>query len=214
MEPLHPFSAEGSVKAVQAISRSGNARPGTRGFSLIEVLVVMAIAAVLLGVGVPNLQQYIITSRLASASNEFFTALNVARSEAVRRGAQVVLVTNGAANSRDWTPGWTMFVDTDRDSALSAGEEVIRVGAALEAPMTMFGSANFGTSVGFDTSGRLTNAGGTFVICNGTALVADGQARSRAVILNSAGRARVAFDANGDFIPETDTGAVPSCANS
>jgi type IV fimbrial biogenesis protein FimT len=181
---------------------------------LIEVLVVLAIAAVLLGVGVPNMQQYIITSRLASTSNEFFTALNVARSEAVRRGAQVTLITNGAANSRDWTLGWTMFVDTDRDGALSAGEEVIRVGAALEGPMTMFGSANFGTSVAFDSSGRLTSGGGTFVICNGTSLVADGQARSRAVIVNSAGRARIAFDSDGDLIPETDTGAVTNCTNS
>lgn len=202
------------MKAAQAISRSGNAGPSARGFSLIEVLVVLAIAAVLLGVGVPNLQQYVVTSRLASTSNEFFTALNVARSEAVRRGAQVTLITNGAANSRDWTLGWTMFVDTDRDGALSAGEEVIRVGAALEVPMTMYGSTNFATSVAFDSSGRLTSGGGTFVICSGATLVVGGQARSRAVVVNSAGRARIAFDSNGDLIPETDIGAVSNCTNS
>ena len=174
----------------------------------------IAIAAVLLGIGLPNMQQYIVSSRLSTSSNEFFTALNVARSEAVRRGVQVTLVTNGAANSRDWTSGWTMFVDSNRDGALNSGEEILRVGTAFEAPMTMFGSANFGTSVGFDSSGRLTSGGGSFVICHGTNLVASGQARSRAVILNSAGRARVATDANSDLIPETDTGAVPSCTNS
>jgi type IV fimbrial biogenesis protein FimT len=203
------------VKAVNAISRSGNATTRrARGFSLIELLVVMVIAGVLFGIGVPNLQQYVVSSRLSGASNEFFTALNLARSEAVRRAAQVTLVTNGAANSRDWTSGWTMFVDTDRDGALSAGEEVLRVGPALDAPMTIFGSVAFGTSVSFDSTGRLTSAGGTFVICHGTALVANGQARSRALILNSAGRARVAFDSNNDLIPETDTGAVPNCNNS
>jgi type IV fimbrial biogenesis protein FimT len=195
-------------------AHGGPAMPCMRGFSLIELLVVMAVAAVLLGIGVPNMQQFIVSSRLSSTSNEFFTALNVARSEAVRRGVQVTLITNGAANSRDWTSGWSMFVDTNRNGALDAGEEVLRVGAGLESPMTMFGSTNFGTSVGFDSTGRLTSGGGSFVICHGPNLVDAGQARSRAVILNSAGRARLATDANGDRVPETDTGAVPSCTNS
>jgi type IV fimbrial biogenesis protein FimT len=202
------------VKAAQASTRSSTAKPRSLGFSLIELLVVLAIAAVLLGIGVPNMQQYVVTSRLSGASNDLFTALNVARSEAVRRGVQVTLATNGAAGSRDWTTGWTMFVDTNADGALTAGEEVLRVGAAQDVPMTVFGSANFGTFVAFDSTGRLTTGGGSFVICHGTALVVDGIARSRAVVINSAGRVRIAVDSNGDHIPETDTGAVPSCTNS
>lgn len=188
--------------------------PRARGFSLVELLLVIAIAAVLLGVGVPNMQQYIINGRLATGANDLFTALNLARSEAVRRGVQVTLAHNGAANSRDWTTGWSMFVDANRDGALTAGEEVLRVGAALEAPVTIFGSANFANFIAFDSTGRLTNAGGgSFVICHGTSLVVDGQARSRALIVNGAGRTRAALDANGDHIPENDTGAVPSCTN-
>lgn len=195
-------------------SRQGDGRRALRGFSLIELLAVVAIVAILLGVGVPNMQDYIVSTRLATSSNDFFTALNVARSEAARRGIQVTLAHNGALNSRDWTSGWSMFVDINGDGALSAGETVISTGAALDAPLTMFGSANFANFIAFDATGRLTSGGGSFVICHGAALVAGNQVRSRVVLVNSAGRVRKGLDSNGDLIPETDTGAVSNCTNS
>jgi type IV fimbrial biogenesis protein FimT len=207
---LRLVSAGGEVN-----SKSSNVRRrATRGLSLIELLVVIAIAAVLLGIGVPGMQSYVVSSRLAGSANDLFSALNFARSEAVRRQAQVTLAHNGTAGSRDWTSGWTMFVDANGNGSLDVGEEVLRVGAALDAPMTIFGSANFATFIAFDANGRLTNAGGgSFVICHGTALVADGQPRARAVLVNGAGRVRLAIDSNGDHIPETDTGPVPNCNN-
>jgi type IV fimbrial biogenesis protein FimT len=184
----------------------------SRGFSLIELLVVLSIAAVLLGITVPSVQLYIAGVRLSTASNEFFTALNVARSEAVRRGVQVTLITKGAAGSRDWTAGWQMFVDTNANGVRDAGEDLLREGDPLDAPMTVFGSANFGTTIAFDSTGRLTSGGGSFVICHGTALVDSGIGRSRAVVVNSAGRVRMGV-LNSAQIPVTDTGAVTSCNN-
>ncbi|MFN3564492.1 MAG: GspH/FimT family pseudopilin [Burkholderiaceae bacterium] len=184
-----------------------------RGLSLIEVLIVIAIAAILLGIGVPNMQTFILNNRLASATHEFHTALQFARSEAVRRQVQVTLVHGGAAGSGDWGAGWTMCVDSDRDNAC-AGEETLRAGAPLQPPLTLYGSANFANFIAFDASGRLANAGGgAFVICHGADLVEDGQSRSRAVLVNGAGRVRLALDANGDGVPEKDSGAVASCTN-
>lgn len=185
-----------------------------RGLSLIEALIVMAIAAILLGIGVPNMQSYIASSRLTGSANDLYTALALARSEAVRRQARVTLAHIGAAGSRDWTGGWSMFVDANGNGALDVGEEVLRVGAPLEAPLTIFASANFASFIAFDSTGRLANAGGgSFVICHGAALVVDGEQRSRAVLVNGSGRIRMALDSNGDRIPETDAGAVADCSN-
>lgn len=185
------------------------------GLSLIEVLIVMAIAAILLAIGVPNMQNFIVANRLATATQDLYTALNFARSEAVRRGTRVALAHHGAAGSRNFTGGWTMFVDANGNGAHDAGEEVLRVGAALEAPMTAFGSANFGDFIAFDATGRLPNSGGgSLVLCHGAALVADGQSRVRALAINAAGRVRMALDSDADLVPETDTGPVPNCTNS
>lgn len=195
--------------------RSARRRAPTanRGLSLIEVLVVMAIAAILLGIGVPNMQTFILNNRLASSTHEFYTALQLARSEAVRRGEQVTLMHGGAAGSGNWGAGWTMCVDSNRDNSC-AGEETLRAGAPLESPLTLYGNANFANFIAFDAGGRLTNAGGgAFVICHGASLTEGGQSRSRAVLVNGAGRVRLGLDSNNDGVPEKDTGPVTSCTN-
>jgi type IV fimbrial biogenesis protein FimT len=185
-----------------------------RGLSLIEVLVVVAIAAILLGIGVPNMQTFILNNRLASSTHEFYTALQFARSEAVRRGAQVTLIHHGGAGSGNWGAGWTMFVDADRNGVQDAGEETLRTGAPLDPPLTLYGSANFANFIAFDASGRLTTAGGgAFVVCHGANLAEAGQSRSRAVLVNGAGRVRFGLDSNNDGVPEKDTGPVASCTN-
>lgn len=194
-------------------SSEARVRRAQHGVSLIEVLIVLTIAAILLGVGVPNLQAYIATNRLVSSTQEFYTALQFARSEALRRGAQVTIRHTGTAGSRDWSSGWEMFVDENRNGVRDGSEEQLRVGGAVAAPLTIFASANFATFIAFDGSGRLTTNGGTFVVCHGPNLVDGNQPRSRAVLVNGAGRVRPARDSNNDGIPEKDTGAVASCTN-
>lgn len=62
---------------------------GMAGFTLIELMVTIAVAAILLAVAVPSFRHLIISNRLTTAANEVVTALTVARSESIKRNANV-----------------------------------------------------------------------------------------------------------------------------
>jgi type IV fimbrial biogenesis protein FimT len=101
------------------------------GFTLIELIITMTIAAIVLAIGVPSFQGMMRNNRAAAHMNEFISALNLARSEAVKRGVNVGLVPNGG-----WAGGWTVFVDTNANLGLDAGEE-LRVYDRLEGNPTI-----------------------------------------------------------------------------
>lgn len=75
----------------------------THGFSLIELMVAIAILAILSAIAVPGMQGYIASSRATSVTNELLATLIHARSEAIRRNAQVTVT----AKDADWSKGWT-----------------------------------------------------------------------------------------------------------
>lgn len=100
------------------------------GFTLVELLVTMAILVVALAVGVPSFEGVANGSRLSTATGELSAAIQLARGEAVRRNRNVVLcrtddMTSCAAGSV-WS-AWLVFVDTDADDEADSDEELVRV---------------------------------------------------------------------------------------
>jgi type IV fimbrial biogenesis protein FimT len=116
-------------------TRTSTGAPLRHGFTLVELMVTLSIAAILLAVGVPPFSRLIANNRLATQTNEFVAALNTARSEAVRRGTGVSLRTD--AGSLDYTGGWKVFVDADLDGGVPAAADVLRATPAFAGKTTL-----------------------------------------------------------------------------
>lgn len=76
------------------------------GFTLLELVITIAIVAILLAVALPNFHDFVIHSTVNSTANELVGALNTARAEAVKRGRPVAVIANGG----NWNAGWQVVV--------------------------------------------------------------------------------------------------------
>ncbi len=92
-----------------------------RGFTILELMTVVALTAILLTVGVPSFRTLMFNNRITSQINQFSSSLALARSEAVKTNAQVVVCpsANGTtcATGVDWDTGWITFVNRNDTSA-------------------------------------------------------------------------------------------------
>ncbi len=108
------------------------------GVTLLELIVTMAVLALLVGIGIPSFNSVVRNNRLATQANELVAALSLARSEASKRGLPVsVCVSSGGATcdtgSPDWADGWIVFVDAGAAGAVDGTDEVLQVGRRLAA---------------------------------------------------------------------------------
>jgi len=120
----------------QADSRQVGTRQAASasGFTLVELMVAVAIMAILLTIAFPDLKGAVQSYQLTSKANSIASLLNHARSESAKRGLRVTICssTNGTscAGDRNWEQGWIMFVDADNTCTVTAGDSVIQTSAA------------------------------------------------------------------------------------
>lgn len=121
------------------------------GFTLIELMITLAVAAIILSVGVPSFRAVIMDNRLVSQANQLVTSIKIARSAAVRyqRNATVCASANfdaavpSCSASTDWSNGWIVWVDKDRDAATDANEVISVFGPIHDASTLTSGAAAF-----------------------------------------------------------------------
>ena len=93
--------------------------PG-RGFTLIELMVTVALAALLALVAAPNLSAFKRNAELTSVTNSLVAALSTARSEALKRNYNVFVTTQ----TGNWQGGWVVFVDVNGNGVLDAATDI------------------------------------------------------------------------------------------
>lgn len=103
------------------MKRTRNAPIPQRGFTLIELMVTVAIAAILLMVAVPGMTSFKRNAELTSATNSLLVAINTARGEAMKRGMNAIVK---PAVGNDWNSGIVVFVDQDRDKVFDATKDI------------------------------------------------------------------------------------------
>ena len=163
----------------------------TRGFTLIELLVTLAVAAILLTVAVPNFQMFVANNRMASQANDLITAFNMARSEAVKRAANVTVCPSSNSTTGNpptctgtWTQGWIV---------VDATGTPIRKQQPLGGASTLSGGADVVSSITFTSNGRTnmpttaTAASTTLTLCP----PAPASVQGRAIQIERTGRTRV-----------------------
>lgn len=141
-----------------------------QGFTLLELLVTVAVAAILAAVAVPSFSSYLGNQRTRGAAQELFLDLLYARSEAVKRNAQVQITASGGA----WADGWRVTDTGGNTLREHDGFDGIRISAGL-------------TTLTFNRNGRLVGGGAPgFDVCADTS--ATGVAE-RIVTVDLSGRA-------------------------
>ncbi len=92
-----------------------------RGFTLLELMVVVAVAAIVLTMGIPQFGEFLSNSRRTELSTGLFSALTQARTEAIARNAEVAVAPSGES----WTSGWRVFIDADANGRFNSGDSSI-----------------------------------------------------------------------------------------
>lgn len=184
--------------------------PRNKGFTLLELMLVITVAAVILGLGIPNMTQFVRNNRMTSAANDMLAAIHTARTEAVKRRTNISMCFSD--NPTAATPtctnagrGWVVFVDTNFNYAVDSGDTVLLQHDTL--PATVFSTMKKTTSAGAaDTANKgVTFAASGFVkvsntpvrnivLCDSrgnTAVYGAQNSAARAVLISATGRPQV-----------------------
>lgn len=100
------------------------------GFTLIELMVTLAVAIILLAVGIPLYDSIVNSNKAVTGVNDMITALQLARSEATARSVPVGVcarTANAQTCGNSWNNGWLLYADNNRNGVLDTAESVVRV---------------------------------------------------------------------------------------
>ena len=189
----------------------------SQGFTLLELMLVITLAAIILGLGVPSYRQFTLNNRMTGAANDLLSATHLARTEAIKRHAPVIMCLSADPTAAapvcngNGSQGWVVFVDastpaaptTDNNGLVDGNEPVlVRHGAISPAIAVRSFPASNGNYIAYNAAGfrRTTNVGalGTatnaLVLCDSrgnTQVYGPADSAARAFLISATGRPSV-----------------------
>ena len=164
------------------------ARAWARGVTLIELLVTLAVAAIVVALGAPSFMRVLARHAIAAQAEELQDAVRIGRTEAMRRSGPAVLCRTEPADAGhcagsggSWQT-WLLFADTDRNGTFNAGDSLLREHFEASRRMTVTSDA---ASIRFEATGIAhSDAGNTTIVLSPN----DGdRAQQRQVCVNTRG---------------------------
>ena len=188
--------------------RAGRYPVSSKGFTLLEVLIVLFVGVLLVSVAIPNMTGLVADSRRSSATTELLLSMNLARSEALKRHRHVTICKSADGESCGdddvaWSDGWIVFVNSSSAnvSQRDNGEELVHVSPAIGGDAAFTADSGVADFASFRPSGRATVSGsfvwcdkrgaedarGVFIMPSGRAVVSDHTIEGEALSCGSAG---------------------------
>ena len=149
-----------------------------KGLSLAELMLTMAIAIILLGLAAPNFVDFIQRTHLTNTTYALYRAMQLTRSEAIKRNARVDLV----ALNGNWQEGWQVMVANNTITEHGTLPQDIQVSATFNTPNT--------TMISYGSSGRTRTRNSSNTPQVGSIRLSTGK-HTRFIIINFLGRARI-----------------------
>jgi len=176
-------------------------RTSARGFTLVELVITLAIASILTGTAVASFSSLVAASTLTSSVNTFIAHVQLARSESITYGGTVVMCPSNnqshCTGGLQWHAGFILFRDLNQNSRREANEDLVRVFQAQNNSIEILSTPGR-KKLKFRATGMSPGSNATIRICHSKS-----SGDSKAVIISNSGRPRVS--------EKTKSGASYSC---
>ena len=161
----------------------------TQGFTLIELMVVIALIAIIASLAAPDFQRMIARQKLNVTASDLLVSVMQARGEAIKNNRQAIVQ---PLVSTDWSRGWRVYVDMNNDKAYTEGTDTL-ITSVREADSSVLQyqvarNPSVGNLIGFDASGFVLGADAGRVVFSSSIL---GTSYRKGVVISRTGRGRI-----------------------